>query len=194
MDMQITIRTPDILEAAKLLAHALMGRIPATLPAEPVAPAIPAPQQPTAQVPPPAAAPSTSAAPVQVPAGWPMTPEQFASAQQAAQYVHNHSAQQPMMPPQTAVPTYTPPAAPQQQAPTQQQAPAAPPPAAAPQASAPTYTQEQLSRAGAQLVDMGKRNELIATLGKFGVQSLIGLPPAQYGAVATELRALGATI
>jgi hypothetical protein len=36
--------------------------------------------------------------------------------------------------------------------------------------------------------------QLLALLSKYGVQALTQLDPAQYGAFATELRALGAQI
>lgn len=80
--------------------------------------------------------------------------------------------------------------------------PPAPAPAPAPQtaapvmpvAGAPTYTLDQISKAGAALVDAGKMEPLLALLTKYGVQAITQLQPAQYGAFATELRALGAQI
>lgn len=69
-----------------------------------------------------------------------------------------------------------------------------PVPAAVPVATAPGYTLEQLGRAGAALVDAGKRDQLIALLNNRGVQALNQLDPAQYGVFATELRGLGAQI
>ena len=79
---------------------------------------------------------------------------------------------------------------------------AVPPAAAIPQASpaaipispAPAYTLDQISRAGAALVDAGKMEPLLALLAKYGVQAITQIPPAQYGVFATELRALGAQI
>lgn len=68
--------------------------------------------------------------------------------------------------------------------------PAAPPvtpmptaaaPAPAVPVTAPTYTLDQIAKAGANLVDAGKMEQLLALLTK-------------YGAFATELRALGAQI
>ena len=86
-------------------------------------------------------------------------------------------------------------------------APAAPPapvpapaPAPAPAApvvpvgGAPTYTLDQIAKAGASLVDAGKMEPLLALLGRYGVQAVTQLAPEQYGAFATELRALGAQI
>ena len=70
----------------------------------------------------------------------------------------------------------------------------APMPAAVPVATAPGYTLEQLGKAGAALVDAGKRDQLIVLLQRRGVQTLSQLDPSQYGAFATELRGLGAQI
>lgn len=60
--------------------------------------------------------------------------------------------------------------------------------------AAPQYTLDMLSRAGASLADSGKRDQLITTLQKYGVNNLTALPPEQYGALANDLRALGAVI
>lgn len=57
-----------------------------------------------------------------------------------------------------------------------------------------TYTMEQLAVAATQLVDAGRRSELVSLLQTFGVQALTALPKEQYGAFATQLRALGAKI
>ncbi len=82
-------------------------------------------------------------------------------------------------------------------------APAAPPvtpmptaaaPAPAVPVTAPTYTLDQIAKAGANLVDAGKMEQLLALLTKYGVQAVTQLTPDQYGAFATELRALGAQI
>ena len=87
--------------------------------------------------------------------------------------------------------------------PTQAPTPALDPaPAPAPQtaapvipvAGAPTYTLDQISKAGVALVDAGKMEPLLALLTKYGVQAITQLQPAQYGVFATELRALGAQI
>jgi len=81
--------------------------------------------------------------------------------------------------------------------------PAAPPVAPMPTAAAPTpavpvtaptYTLDQIAKAGANLVDAGKMEQLLALLTKYGVQAVTQLTPDQYGAFATELRALGAQI
>lgn len=63
-----------------------------------------------------------------------------------------------------------------------------------PVASAPAYTLDQISRAGAALVDAGKMPQLITLLGKYGVQAVTQIPPERYGDFATELRGLGARL
>lgn len=70
-------------------------------------------------------------------------------------------------------------------------APAAP---AVPVTTAPTYTLDQIAKAGASLVDAGKMEPLLALLSRYGVQAVSQLAPEHYGAFATELRALGAQI
>lgn len=72
--------------------------------------------------------------------------------------------------------------------PTQTQAPAGVP------VSAPTYTMEQLAVAATQLIDAGRRNDVVGLLSSFGVQALTALPKDQYGAFATQLRAMGAKL
>jgi hypothetical protein len=57
-----------------------------------------------------------------------------------------------------------------------------------------TYTMEQLALAATQLVDAGRRSELVSLLETFGVQALTALPKEQYGAFATQLRGLGAKL
>ena len=75
-------------------------------------------------------------------------------------------------------------------------APPAPAPAApaVPVTTAPTYTLDQIAKAGASLVDAGKMEPLLALLSRYGVQAVTQLAPEHYGAFATELRALGAQI
>jgi hypothetical protein len=60
--------------------------------------------------------------------------------------------------------------------------------------SAQAYTMEQLAVAATQIVDAGRRTELVGLLSSFGVQALTALPKEQYGIFATQLRALGAKI
>ena len=106
------------------------------------------------------------------------------------------------VPPQMPAPATGPAPAPVTPAPATPVTPPAPAPAPAPQtaapvmpvAGAPTYTLDQISKAGAALVDAGKMEPLLALLTKYGVQAITQLQPAQYGVFATELRALGAQI
>lgn len=65
---------------------------------------------------------------------------------------------------------------------------------AMPVATAPAYTLDQISKAGAALVDAGKMEPLLSLLAKYGVQAITQLQPSQYGIFATDLRALGAQI
>ena len=71
----------------------------------------------------------------------------------------------------------------------------APTPApAVPVTAAPTYTLDQIANAGAALVNAGKMEQLLALLGKYGIQAITQLKPEQFGQFVTELRGLGAQI
>lgn len=104
------------------------------------------------------------------------------------------------MPPATVVPTQPTPAP--VATPTPALAPAAPaqtvaptnPAPTVPVTTAPTYTLDQIAKAGASLVDAGKMEQLLALLAKYGVQAVTQLQPDQYGVFATELRTLGAQL
>lgn len=85
-----------------------------------------------------------------------------------------------------------PPVAPVQTVPTASPVSNAPAPAVP--ITAPTYTLDQIAKAGASLVDAGKMEQLLGLLTKYSVQAVTQLMPDQYGAFATELRALGAQI
>jgi hypothetical protein len=107
--------------------------------------------------------------------------------------------QQPMQTqtPISVTPMYNQPsAAPVNQVQAPQQASIQMPPtqASAVPTSAQAYTMEQLAVAATQLVDAGRRTELVGLLSSFGVQALTALPKEQYGTFATQLRALGAKI
>lgn len=60
--------------------------------------------------------------------------------------------------------------------------------------SAPTYTLDDLARAGMSLMDSGRQGVLLQLLNQFGIQALPALPPEKYGAFATALREMGAQI
>ena len=72
--------------------------------------------------------------------------------------------------------------------------PAQAPPKTAVPTSSTTYSMEQLAVAATQLVDAGRRNELVELLGQFGVQALTALPKEQYGNFATKIREMGAKL
>jgi hypothetical protein len=140
------------------------------------------------------------------------TPEElFANLEKAA--IANRGATPATVPQMTARPPIanpTPPAVPMQNAyaaaATTNQPPtaptaapvqdSAPPPAAnqLPSSAAPTYSLDALARAGATLAQSGKMTEALALLARYGVQTVNQLKPEQYGAFATELRALGARV
>lgn len=102
-------------------------------------------------------------------------------------------AQTPAQPVQQAVPVQQPPAQ-QQAVPVQQPASMPGPVQQAVPVTAPTYTMDQLSIAAIQLMDAGKKTELLQLLQQFGVPALTELKPEQYGAFATALRQYGAKI
>lgn len=56
------------------------------------------------------------------------------------------------------------------------------------------YKLEDIARAGASLVDIGKQAELPGLLARFGVASLPELTPDKFGEMATALREMGARI
>ena len=176
MEMKITVEAPDLAASILKLAEAIAsGPDPALLiPDEPLPvsayPATPAP----------VAAP-VSPAPVTPPPGpAPVNPTPGPAPTMAAPVV----APSPSPTPVTNAPTAGPTSA----------APGNTPAPAVPVAGAPTYTLDQISRAGASLVDAGKMQQLLELLGRYGVQAITQLQPEQYGAFATELRALGAQI
>lgn len=70
------------------------------------------------------------------------------------------------------------------------------PPTAVPLAQAPSFTLEQVGKAGADLITQnpGKMPELMALLSQFGIQTVQQLKTDQLGAFATALRGMGAKI
>lgn len=165
MEMKITVEAPDLAASILKLAKAIASG--------------PDPDILTPDEPLPVASYPTAPAPAPAPAA-PVSPA-------------------PVTPTQPPAPTATPPvAAPSPApAPTAGQTSAAPgntPAPTVPVAGAPTYTLDQISRAGASLVDAGKMQQLLELLGRYCVQAVTQLQPEQYGAFATELRALGAQI
>lgn len=169
MEMKITVEAPDLAASILKLAEAIAsGPDPALLiPDEPL---------------PVSAYPATpAAAPVAAPVGpAPVNPTPGPAPTTAAPV----AAPSPSPTPVTNAPTAGPTSA----------APGNTPAPAVPVTGAPAYTLDQISRAGASLVDAGKMQQLLELLGRYGVQAVTQLKPEQYGAFATELRALGAQI
>jgi len=176
MEMKITVEAPDLAASILKLAEAIAsGPDPALLiPDEPL-PVSAYPATPAAA---PVAAP---VAPVVAPVSpAPVNPTPGPAPTTAAPVV----APSPSPTPVTNAPTAGPTSA----------APGNTPAPAVPVTGAPAYTLDQISRAGASLVDAGKMQQLLELLGRYGVQAVTQLKPEQYGAFATELRALGAQI
>ena len=63
-----------------------------------------------------------------------------------------------------------------------------------PTAPPPSYTHDQIAKAGAALIDAGKMPELLGLLAKFDTQAVTQLKQEHLGSFATELRKLGAQI
>lgn len=128
----------------------------------------------TTTVTPTAAIPQTAPVPQALPAQPPIAP----AAVNPTVGVPCATPQTPIAPPVPTAAVPQPPAA----------------PAAAVPTAAPTYTLDAIAHAGAALAQAGKMQDAVNLLAKYGVQSVNQLKPEQYGAFATELRALGAQI
>ncbi len=176
MEMKITVEAPDLAASILKLAEAIAsGPDPALLiPDEPL-PVSAYPATPAAA---PVAAPVAPVAAPVSPA--PVNPTPGPAPTTAAPV----AAPSPSPTPVTNAPTAGPTSA----------APGNTPAPAVPVTGAPAYTLDQISRAGASLVDAGKMQQLLELLGRYGVQAVTQLKPEQYGAFATELRGLGAQI
>ena len=100
--------------------------------------------------------------------------------------------QQPLVAP-APVPTQQ---APQLQPPVTAPAPAAPAAPAVPLAQAPTFTQADIAKAGADLFTSRPdlQPQVLALLAQYGCQSVMDLKPEQFGPFATALRGMGAKI
>lgn len=172
-DLKITVSAPELAQAMNNLADAIRnGKANAQPAAAAPTAAVNAPQapMPQAQPQPPVQAPTNPVQPIQQPAP-------------AAAPVPM-PAPAPM--PQSA-PAPAPQAAPMPQ----------PVPAPAPQATQPPatgVTLDAIINAGAGLVEKGMMAQVVALLGKYGLQAVNQLQPAQYEPFAVELRALGANL
>lgn len=125
--------------------------------------------------------PTVTTTPATVPAPTPVT----APAEQPT------PVQQPVAP----APVTAPVVAPVEQ-PTPVQPTVASAPAPAPSAEQPveTFTMNDLSVAGAKLVEQGKMDAVVTLLQRFGVAAITQLKEAQYADFAKSLRAMGASI
>lgn len=68
------------------------------------------------------------------------------------------------------------------------------PPTAVPTAAPKTYTEDELMRAAAALMDAGKMNDIQQVLMSMGAQTFSQLPLARYGEFAMALKGLGAKL
>ena len=103
---------------------------------------------------------------------------------------------QPQVMPQPPVVQPQPPVQPQPMMQPPQPMPTQQPVMQPPVTGAPGYTAEQISRAGAELVqtDPTKMQALLAMLQQFGAATIQMLKPEQFGAFANGLRSLGARL
>lgn len=185
MDINITVNAPDLSSAIQSLADAIVAT--GCLPGNTGLFGIDIPNE-------------TLVPQIETPVTTDVYPQTTLTVQPVHQIVPDQQLVQQAYP-QQPVQQFTPPAAVPTQAPLQQIQ--SPPVQVMPQpdATAPiiptttqTYTMEQLAVAATQLVDANRRQDLLNLLGQFGVQALTALPKEQYGAFATQLRALGAKI
>lgn len=171
--IDVRIHSPELVDAVQSLAAAIAGKAinVAAQPAQTAAAVEPATTTPIS--------PTVSQSPVQAPTPVPVPT----------------SYTQGSTPIPTSPPAVVPTAAPATQTvPTAPAAPVQPPAPAAVPTAAQTYTLDQLAVAATQLVDAGRREELVQLLQQFGVQALTALPKEQYGAFATALRQMGAKL
>lgn len=194
-EIKVTISCPDLVAAAEMLVKALRpAAAEAEAPAEPKKTTkrgskakqepelVPnAMEEPATQqtVVPPIQLPVTQPQvmpPVQQPAAQPMVQPQVMLQQPIQQPQPVVQPQVMMQPPQTM--------------PTQQ--PVVQPPVT----GAPSYTHDQIGRAGAELVqsDPTKMQALLGLLQQFGAAAIQNLKPEQLGAFASALRSLGARL
>ena len=169
-EINVTINCPDLMKAATLLASALGGI-------------------------------EISESALTSPAIAPATPNASGTMQPAQYGAVTPAASQPSVPPVSQTAPVNPVAAnPTIGHPSMTMTGSCPssavPTGGVPLAPAPTFTLEQVSKAGADLLTAqpAKMQELMALLAQFGVQAVNALRPDQLGAFATALRGMGAQI
>ena len=101
---------------------------------------------------------------------------------------------EPAVTPAAAIPQTEPAPAPAPAAAPMPQAEPAPAMTAQVPTSAPTYTLDQIQAAISPLLAAGRHVDLQNLLAKYQVATMTDLQPAQYGAFAADLRAIGAQI
>ena len=176
LTIKVEITAPDLSEAISELAHAIRARQEITV------------------------SPNAVSVPLvdTIPASHP-EPEAY---QQLGAYVEKMKQQTAAQPEPVPAPAPVPVAP--MPVPEPQPVPAAPAPAPAPTTPVPpmpapapapaNITLTQIARAGAALVDSGKKAEVLGALRRYGVQAVTQLKAEQLEQFAAELRALGAQI
>lgn len=168
--IKVQIEAPELAAAINNVAEAFKSR-PVTVPVAPVA----APAAPAEQTPPPAEKPVE--APVAAPTDAPVT----GAVNGGASVPTNAPAPAPVEAPAPVNTAISDPA------------PAAPAVPTAPAEK--VYTFDDITNAGAQLLEAGKMEQLMGLLKiNYNVQAVTQLRPDQYAAVAADLRKLGARI
>lgn len=177
-EIKVTISCPDLVAAAEMLVKALRPAV-----AEAEAPAEPKKTTKRGSK----AKQETELVPNAMEEPAPQQPVVLPMQQPVVQ---PQAMPQPQVMPQQPVVQPQPMMQPPQTMPTQQ--PVMQPPVT----GAPGYTAEQISRAGAELVqtDPTKMQALLAMLQQFGVATIQMLKPEQFGAFANGLRSLGARL
>lgn len=174
--IKVQIEAPELAAAINNVAEAFKSR-PVTVPVAPVV----APAAPAEQTPPPAEKP------VEAPVATPTDALVTSAVNGVASVPTNAPAPAPVEAPAPMSTAISDPAP---------AAPAAPAMPAAPTAPAEkVYTFDDITNAGAQLLEAGKMEQLMGLLKiNYNVQAVTQLRPDQYAAVAADLRKLGARI
>ena len=122
------------------------------------------------------------------------TKELSAEKQHALCVLLGLAGPEPAVTPTAAMPQTEPAPAPAPAAAPMPQAEPAPAMTAQVPTSAPTYTLDQIQAAISPLLAAGRHVDLQNLLAKYQVATMTDLQPAQYGAFAADLRAIGAQI
>ena len=186
-EIKVIISCPDLVAAAEMLVKALH---PAA--AESEAPAEPKKTSKRGSK----AKQETELVPNAMEEPAPQQPVVLPMPQPQQPVVQPQAMAQPQVMPQQPVVRPQPPVQPQPMMQPPQTMPTQQPVMQPPVTGAPGYTAEQISRAGAELVqtDPTKMQALLAMLQQFGVATIQMLKPEQFGAFANGLRSLGARL